>query len=1619
MQSKAVVDEYQLSPQQARIWSLQQAGGSQTYRTQSAILIVGELDVERLRSAITVVTNRHEILRTNFHLLPGMAVPLQVIESHQVMAFQDIVVCGCEPHERLARFEEFFQEETKSGFDIERGPAARFYLFTLSASEKILVTSLPSVCADSRSLKNLFREIAGAYAARPQAEETTGQPVQYVDFTEWQKEILEQINDGGASLSWQRINSSSSSPLMLNLECETKPLLEFKPDRVSSTIDTETITGIDRLCSAYQVSAAVLLLACWQLLAWRLTDQKDITIENLCEGRSIEELREAIGAYACFCPVLSHFEPDYQFAERLEIVDRSIKSANEHFAHILWRGGRMTNEGDLADRAQAIGFEYEEWPEAERAGMVTFTYWRQYCCIDRFKLKLGLYRKVESLTLEMQYDSALFSRRSIELIQERYLRLIEGAIANERALIVELELVGRTERERLLIEWNATERRLTDRRCVHELIAEQSCVRPEAIAVVHREEWLSYGELERRANQLAHALRAMGVGPDCVVGLYLERSTASLIGLLGIQKAGGAYLPLEVGGPKERLCGMLKDAGVKVVVTSAEAVASLPAGEWDKVMVGEDWGQLAGYSWRAPKVEVNWENLAYVIYTSGSTGRPKGVMIRHGSVINLLEWLESAIYEGREWEVVSVNAPLSFDSSVKQVVQLSRGRRLCLAGEDERVEPESMMEYLRNKEVEVLDCTPSQWRMLVLAGLMEKEWGPGMVLVGGEAIDVRNWEEMSGDRARKYYNVYGPSECTVDATVCEVSAGSRPAIGRPIINTQIYIVDERGDLAPIGKVGEIYIGGAGVGRGYVGEAGLTGERFTPDPYGSVRGERLYRTGDLGRYLEDGRIEYVGRRDEQVKVRGYRIELGEVREVLRSHPRVRDAVVKVREDEPGEKRLVGYVTWKKEAPKEGAKRGPMPNGMEIVGQNRNGGGRLKEPRELLEGKGYEVEKEQDELLAGTDRYNRCAIRSERVKEIDEQEWAENRVDEAKGVAPEEELRKYVREKLPSYMAPAAIVVMEELPLTRNGKIDMGALPEPEAVKKEKEGREQYQNAYEEIIAGIWNEVLRVGSVSREDNFFEIGGHSLLATQVISRVKRTFGVEIGVKSIFEEPTVKGLAKRVAEAIRAGGKEEAPPLVRASREERLPLSFAQERLWFLDQMEPNSPLYNCPAAVRLEGQLNLEALEFVVNEIVRRHEVLRTRIEVEAGEPVQVIDQWEPRRLEWIDLTGLARGEREEEARRLGREEAGTGFDLSRGPLLRVKVLKLEEEEHVALFTMHHIASDGWSNGVLIREFRALYRAYCAGEPSPLAELPIQYADFAVWQRKWLTGAALEQELKYWREQLSGKPPVLNLAGDRPRPLVPTYRGATRSFALSAELSQSLEALSNREGVTLFMLLLAAFKTLIYRYTAESDIVVGAPVANRNRSEIEPLIGFFVNLLPIRTDLSDNPRFTQLLKKLRGMALDAYAHQDLPFEKLVEELQFDRGSGQTPLINITFGVQNAPKEEIQLTGLKISHLTVEHETARFDLTLWITEVAEALWVRWTYRTDIFDEDTIVRMHGNFETLLSSIVAQPDTPLDGLEMLSEAEKTQQAENRIVHRESNYNQFKNVKPVAITLSED
>src|SRR6266508_1164454 len=775
------------------------------------------------------------------------------------------------------------------------------------------------------------------------------------------------------------------------------------------------------------------------------------------------------------------------------------------------------------------------------------------------------------------------------------------------------------------------------------------------------------------------------------------------------------------------------------------------------------------------------------------------------------------------------------------------------------------------------------------------------------AVGVNYWQERAP--GTRLINEYGPTETVVGCCVYEVngveSGREVVPIGKPIANAQIDVLDRGLEPAPIGARGEIYVSGAGVARGYVSRAELTGEKFVPNRFGRNGGERVYRTGDLGRYLPDGKIEFIGRGDHQVKVRGYRIELGEIEAVLNEHRSVKQSVVVAREDENGGKRLLGYV----------------------VGE---------------------------------------------------------------GGVTAAELKSYVRERLPEYMVPEAIMILEEMPLTANGKVDRKRLPEV------KDGGRQSEQEYagartpvEEIVIGIFEEVLKAEGVGRKDDFFEIGGHSLLATQVVSRVRKVFGVEIGVVSIFEDGTVEGLAQRIEEVKSEGRLEEAPPLVRALRNERLPLSFAQQRLWFIDQLEPGGAMYNVPTALRVRGELRRELLGSALGEVVRRHEALRTRFEVREGQPIQVIDEVSPIEMPLIDVSGLEERQREKEARKIAGEEAARSFDLNRGPLLRVIVLKMDEEEHVLLYTTHHIVSDGWSMEILIREVGELYRAFSAGEPSPLEELPIQYADFAVWQREWLGGEVLERQMEYWGGQLKDLQ-ILELPTDHPRPTIQSFRGSRCRFQVDGELSQRLQELSRAEGATLFITLLAAFQALLGRYTGEQDITVGTVIANRNHLETEGLIGFFVNQLVMRTDLSEALSFRRLLGKVRRIVLESYSHQDLPFEQLVEELAPKRDLSRPPLCQVVFALQNTPQAGLGLPGLSLTGFEVESRVAKWDLTLVMNKTPEALIGFWEYCQDLFEEQTVLRMIGHFQMLLRSAVSDPECRLSELEILTEGEREQ-----------------------------
>ncbi|HYG62726.1 MAG TPA: amino acid adenylation domain-containing protein, partial [Thermoanaerobaculia bacterium] len=1032
---------------------------------------------------------------------------------------------------------------------------------------------------------------------------------------------------------------------------------------------------------------------------------------------------------------------------------------------------------------------------------------------------------------------------------------------------------------------------------------------PEAVALVSAVgHAVTYGELGRRAARLAHCLRAAGVGPERRVGVLLDRSPEEVTSLLAVFEAGGAYVPLDPVWPRERVALVLEDAGVRVVLSTSNLADRLPGPS--PLLLDRVWDKLDLWSSEPPAegaAEV--DHLAYVIYTSGSTGRPKGVEIEHRGLLRLLAWHRRAFGVTAADRATRLSG-LAFDAAVWELwPYLVAGASVHVPDEEVRTSPSALHDWLNAEGITIgFVSTPVAEALLPLSLTGPAAIPLRVLLTGGDRL-----HHDPGPLPFTLVNNYGPTESTVVATSGAVQArgpGRAPDIGQPIDDTRVLLLDRELRLVPPGVAGEICIGGPGLARGYLGQPGLTAERFVPDPYAAEPGERLYRTGDLARHLTDGAIEFLGRIDFQVKIRGLRIELGEIEAALSAHPQVREAAVLVREDRPGEPSLVAYVAAHAE------------------------------------------------------------------------------------VSPEA-LRSWLRGRLPEAMVPSAFVLLDSLPLTPNGKLDRKALEKIAPVRPDHDRLDAYvapRTPAEEVLAGIFAEVLRLERVSVEDGFFDLGGHSLLATQVISRVREAFGAELPVRELFEEPTAAGLAGRLA--LLRDSTLAAPPIVSVPRphgeDGELPLSFAQQRLWFLERLAPGSPAYNVPLAVRISGPLSLRLLAQALEEVARRHEALRTTFAEREGHPVQVIAPLLRVPLEVVDLSGLPPAQRETELVRRATAEALLPFDLEAGPLVRAALLRLAGEDHALLVTMHHIVTDGWSMGIFLRELTALY----GGRELPV--LPVQYADFAAWQRAWLTGDVLAAQLGYWRQRLSGAPARLILPTDRPRPPVETHRGASRPLDLPPALSRSVALLARREGATPFMVLLAGFAALLGRYSGQGDVVVGSPIAGRNRREIEGLIGFFINTLALRVELADAPDFPSLLCQVRRTALDAYAHQDIPFERLVEELVSERGGlDHSPLFQVMLTVQNTPAmtgeaEGLGVPGVELRRVTVESATAKFELSLGFSPYGEELAGGLEYNTDLFDAATAERMARHFVRLLDAAVASPETPLPELPLLAPAEERQ-----------------------------
>ena len=1502
-------DRLPLSFAQQRLWFLDQLEpDSAAYNLSSPLVLAGPLNVAALEKSLSEIVRRHEVLRTVFINEDGQ--PFQVIKGWEPRALAVVDLVELPEGEREYKVKNLAGEEARRPFNLAEGPLFRVTLVRVREQEHVLLMTIHHIISDGWSIGILIKELGSLYRAYCEGEDSPLKelPIQYGDFAQWQREWLKGEELERQIAYWKQQLAGAPSVLELPTD-RPRPMMQTFNGAVENLLLPRGLSDtIKELSRQEDVTLFITLLTTFYTLIYRYSGQLDINIGTMIANRGRSEIEGLIGLFANTLVLRLKLDPRASFRESISRVREVALGA---YANQDLPFERLVEE-IAPDRALShtplnqVMFILQNTP-MESVALEGLSI--RSIEVDTLAAKNDLILSVRDLDSgifpTVEYNTDLFDRSTIVQMLGHFQSLLEAIVSDPCKQLRQLPLLNQSERRQLLVAFNQTDTGFDSEMGFHRIFEAQAAQTPDRVALVFEDHELSYRELNAHSNQLARFLRAKQVRAEQLVGLCVDRSIEMVVCVLGILKTGAAYLPMDPSYPKQRLAYMLEDGEVKVLITRQRLAGNLPDHNAQVVEIDSEWDHIAQEEQTDLDSHMDGRQLAYVIYTSGSTGRPKGVQIPHSALVNFLCSMKERPGLG-ESDVLMAVTTVSFDIAALEIMlPLTTGGRVVVASREVTRDAAALMSSMHSHQVTAMQATPSTWRMLVEAGW---EGIQGLkILCGGESLG-RELAAQLETRGAELWNLYGPTETTIWSTASKVENGNREvSIGKPIANTQIYLLDAENEPVPIGVVGELYIGGKGLANGYQNRAEMTAERFVPDPYSRRGGGRLYRTGDLARYDENGKIRYVGRGDEQVKVRGYRIETGEIEFELSQCEQVRQAAVVAVEDGKGSKKLVAFVVM-----------------------------------------------------------------------------------EDHGTSNEREIRSRLKERLPEYMVPSRILGLDEMPMTDNGKVDRRALSRLERRDEKADEIEEVSSPIEGVLQAIWSQVLGRDVTQREENFFDLGGHSLLATQVMSRITEAFQISLAVRELFERPTVEELAARIEEARRAGDGIAAPPIVRARKDIHPRLSFAQQRLWFLNQYEPESPAYNMSVAIRLKGELVVAALESSLVEIERRHEALRTVFSSEGREPVQIVKEAEARELSSVDLTLLPTEVRSEEASRLASIEAQQPFDLEKGPLFRAKLLKLDHQEHVLLLTIHHIVCDAWAIGILIREIGTLYRAYSTGGESPLEELTIQYSDYAEWQRDWLRGDVLDKQIGYWKQELDGAPAVLQLPADRPRPPRQTFNGASKMKALPKELADSLKALNRREGTTLFMTLLAAFQVLLYRISGQQDFNVGTAIANRNRKEIEGLIGLFTNTLVLRARMKAEQSFRELQRRVRNVSLEAYQHQDLPFEQLVDAIQPERSLNHPPLYQVMFGLLNTPSMELELGDLSLELGAAETRTAKFDLVLNMAEYDLGLAANLEYNTDLYDEETITRLLGHFETLLRGIVDDPEKQLRALPLLSDDELQQ-----------------------------
>ncbi|MED1934580.1 non-ribosomal peptide synthetase DhbF [Bacillus subtilis] len=1489
--------QYSLTGAQTGIWFAQQLDpDNPIYNTAEYIEINGPINIALFEEALRHVIKEAESLHVRFG--ENMDGPWQMINPSPDVQLHVIDVSSEPDPEKTAL--NWMKADLAKPVDLGYDPLFNEALFIAGPDRFFWYQRIHHIAIDGFGFSLIAQRVASTYTALIKGQTAKGR-----SFGSLQA-ILEEDKDYRGSEQYEKdrqfwLDRFADAPEVVSL-ADRAPRTSNSFLRHTAYLPPSDVNALKEASRYFSGSWHEVMIAVSAVYVHRMTGSEDVVLGLPMMGRIGSASLNVPAMVMNLLPLRLTVSSSMSFSELIQQISREIRSIRRHHKYRheeLRRDLKLIGENHrlFGPQINLMPFDYG----LDFAGVRGTTHNLSAGPVD--DLSINVYDRTDGSGLRIDVDAnpEVYSESDIKLHQQRILQLLQTASAGEDMLIGQMELLLPEEKEKVISKWNETAKseKLVS---LQDMFEKQAVLTPERIALMCDDIQVNYRKLNEEANRLARLLIEKGIGPEQFVALALPRSPEMVASMLGVLKTGAAYLPLDPEFPADRISYMLEDAKPSCIITTEEIAASLP----DDLAVPElvldqavTQEIIKRYSPENQDVSVSLDHPAYIIYTSGSTGRPKGVVVTQKSLSNFLLSMQEAFSLGEEDRLLAVTT-VAFDiSALELYLPLISGAQIVIAKKETIREPQALAQMIENFDINIMQATPTLWHALVTS---EPEKLRGLrVLVGGEALPSGLLQELQ-DLHCSVTNLYGPTETTIWSAAAFLEEGLKgvPPIGKPIWNTQVYVLDNGLQPVPPGVVGELYIAGTGLARGYFHRPDLTAERFVADPYGPP-GTRMYRTGDQARWRADGSLDYIGRADHQIKIRGFRIELGEIDAVLANHPHIEQAAVVVREDQPGDKRLAAYVV------------------------------------------------------------------------------ADAAIDTA-------ELRRYMGASLPDYMVPSAFVEMDELPLTPNGKLDRKALPAPDFSTSVSDRAPR--TPQEEILCDLFAEVLGLARVGIDDSFFELGGHSLLAARLMSRIREVMGAELGIAKLFDEPTVAGLAAHLDLAQSA-----CPALQRAERPEKIPLSFAQRRLWFLHCLEGPSPTYNIPVAVRLSGELDQGLLKAALYDLVCRHESLRTIFPESQGTSYQhILDA--DRACPELHVTEIAEKELSD---RLA-EAVRYSFDLAAEPAFRAELFVIGPDEYVLLLLVHHIVGDGWSLTPLTRDLGTAYAARCHGRSPEWAPLAVQYADYALWQQELLgneddPNSLIAGQLAFWKETLKNLPDQLELPTDYSRPAEPSHDGDTIHFRIEPEFHKRLQELARANRVSLFMVLQSGLAALLTRLGAGTDIPIGSPIAGRNDDALGDLVGLFINTLVLRTDTSGDPSFRELLDRVREVNLAAYDNQDLPFERLVEVLNPARSRATHPLFQIMLAFQNTPDAELHLPDMESSLRINSVGSAKFDLTLEISEdrladgTPNGMEGLLEYSTDLFKRETAQALADRLMRLLEAAESDPDEQIGNLDILAPEE--------------------------------